>query len=103
MEEIEQATATEVYAPRSVQLWRALMNWLEFFFEILLQILRGTPCLPQVLSSIGLSHNRLLSPSFKPLPHVELPLHLEDGVATTEDPGRHHGSDHDPLKKLTVC
>ncbi|XP_062095190.1 uncharacterized protein LOC133801072 [Humulus lupulus] len=102
MAEIEQ-TAAEVYAPRSVQLWRALMNWLDFFFEIILQILRGTPCVPQVLSCIGLSHNRILSsssPSFKPLPLVELPLCLEDGVSAADahDPG--HGSD--PLEKLTV-
>ncbi|PON92245.1 Dullard phosphatase domain [Trema orientale] len=102
MAEIERAAA-EVYAPRSAQLWRALMNWLEFFFDILLQILRGTPCVPQLLSSMGLAHHRLLSPSsssspsFKPLPLVELPLRLEDGVAA-DDPG----PDSDPLEKLTV-
>ncbi|KAF4358751.1 hypothetical protein F8388_022518 [Cannabis sativa] len=98
MAEIDHAavTATEVYAPRSVQLWRALMNWIDFFFEILLQILRGTPCVPQVLSCIGFTHNRILSssssPSFKPLPLVELPLCLEDGVSHADD----------PLEKLTV-
>ena len=68
-------TQAEVYAPRSLQLWRTLLNWLAFFFQIFLQILRGTPSVTQVLSYVGLRHHSLLpsSPSFKPLPVVELP------------------------------
>ncbi|GMN40306.1 hypothetical protein TIFTF001_009539 [Ficus carica] len=106
-EQIEQA-ASEVYAPpRSAQLWRALANWVSFLFEILLQILRGTPsCLPNLLSFLGLTHqnHRLLSSSssssscsFEPLPVYELSLHdsdssVEDGI----------GLDTDLLEKLTV-
>ncbi|KAF8402647.1 hypothetical protein HHK36_010736 [Tetracentron sinense] len=65
----------EVYAPRSVQVWRAVLNWLAFFFQIFAQIVRGTPSITQVLSYIGLRHPLLSSssPSFKPLPVVELP------------------------------
>lgn len=54
------------------------MNWLAFFFQIFVQILKGTPSMAQVLSYVGLGHHSLLaasssSPSFKPLPVVELP------------------------------
>ncbi|KAK9284031.1 hypothetical protein L1049_012290 [Liquidambar formosana] len=73
-------TQTEVYSPRSFQVWKTLLNWLAFFFQIFLQILRGTPSVAQVLSYVGLGHHSLLassssssSPSFKPLPVVELP------------------------------
>ncbi|OWM69953.1 CTD nuclear envelope phosphatase 1 [Punica granatum] len=59
-------TQAEVYSPRwTLQLWRALWNWLAFFFQIFLQILQR------------FGHHPLLSPgsspSFKPLPVVELP------------------------------
>ncbi|PKI34508.1 hypothetical protein CRG98_045045 [Punica granatum] len=63
------------------------MNWLAFFFQIFLQILRGTPSLAQVLSYLGFRHSFLSSASsspspppaaeavsFKPLPVVEIPL-----------------------------
>ncbi|CAK9135791.1 unnamed protein product [Ilex paraguariensis] len=66
----------EVYAPRTIQVWRTVLNWLAFFFQIFVQIIRGTPSLTQVFSFVGLRHNSLLSdsssPSFKPLPVVEL-------------------------------
>ncbi|KAL5550450.1 hypothetical protein UlMin_000626 [Ulmus minor] len=99
--------AAEVYAPRSLQLWRSLINWLGFFFQIFLQIFRGTPCLPHLLSYLGLGHCLLpsSSPSFKPLPLVELPSEdsdsspvgvcLEDGVVDAS-------GDRDHVEKLTV-
>ncbi|KAK4766256.1 hypothetical protein SAY87_007898 [Trapa incisa] len=53
-------TQAEVYSPRwTFQVWRALWNWLAFFF----QILRGLGHYPLLSGS---------SPSFKPLPVVEL-------------------------------
>ncbi|KAF8394915.1 hypothetical protein HHK36_018854 [Tetracentron sinense] len=72
MAELAQA---EGYAPRSLQIWRTLLNCLAFFFRIFLQIVRGTPSMTQVLSYIGLRRPLLdsSSPSFKPLPVVELP------------------------------
>ncbi|CAA2988344.1 CTD nuclear envelope phosphatase 1 homolog [Olea europaea subsp. europaea] len=75
--------ASEVYAPRTIQLWRALLNWLAFFFQIFAQVLRGTPSFTQVLSYVGLHHGSLLSPPhapphFKPLPVVELSEFGED-------------------------
>ncbi|XP_043687245.1 CTD nuclear envelope phosphatase 1 homolog [Telopea speciosissima] len=77
MAELAQA---EVYSPspKPLQVWRTVLSWLVFFFQIFLQILRGTPSMAQVLSYVGLRHPLLTSssssPSFKPLPVVELPL-----------------------------
>ncbi|CAA2985717.1 CTD nuclear envelope phosphatase 1 homolog [Olea europaea subsp. europaea] len=75
--------ASEVYAPRTIQLWRTLLNWLAFFFQIFAQVLRGTPSFTQVLSYVGLHHGSFLSPPhapphFKPLPAVELSEFGED-------------------------
>ncbi|PHU18198.1 hypothetical protein BC332_13893 [Capsicum chinense] len=76
--------AKQVYAPppqpppptRSLQIWKSLLNWLAFFFQIFIQILKGTPFVTQVLSYFGLRNSSSLlssSPQFKPLPDVELP------------------------------
>ncbi|XP_055832990.1 uncharacterized protein LOC129901757 [Solanum dulcamara] len=71
----ELAQAADVYAPRTLPAWRSLLNWLVFFFQIFVQIVRGTPSLSQVLSYVGLRNSSFLSstPQFKPLPIVELP------------------------------
>lgn len=68
---------TEVYAPRSVQLWKTVLNWVAFLVQIFVQIVRGTPSMAQVFSYIGFSQGSFLSPpssAFKPLPVVEIPL-----------------------------
>lgn len=70
---------SEAYAPRTIQAWMTLLNWLAFFFQIFAQILRGPPSFDQVLSRVGLRHGSFLSskphetPQFKPLPDVEVP------------------------------
>ncbi|KAL2940583.1 CTD small phosphatase-like protein 2 [Bienertia sinuspersici] len=108
---------TEVYAPKPGQLWKTVLNWLSFLFQIFVQFVRGTPSMAQVFSNIGFSHGgqtSFLSPpssssssstsSFKPLPVVEIPLHSSSvdinaaEVADAEDP------DSDVLSsgKLTV-
>ena len=92
------------------------MNWLEFF----LQIFRGTPSLPQLLSYVGLPRPLLSSSasSVRPLPIVELPLHesspeppsaslssplaVEDGPFGDGVGGNGDGGDDGPLEKLTV-
>lgn len=71
----ELAQAADVYAPKTLQVWRTLLNWLAFFFQIFVQIIKGTPSVTQVLSFVGLRHTSFLSPpspQFKPLPVVEL-------------------------------
>nr|CAN74278.1 hypothetical protein VITISV_004711 [Vitis vinifera] len=113
---------TQVYVPRPLQVWRAVVNWLGFFLQIFLQIFRGTPSLPQLLSYIGLRHPLLPSSasSFRPLPVVELPLHdssPEPPSAPLSSPlpvrvvehspfgggvgGDDDGGDDRPLEKLT--
>ncbi|KAK6145503.1 hypothetical protein DH2020_022323 [Rehmannia glutinosa] len=103
--------AAEVYAPRTIQVWRTLMNWLAFFFQIFAQILRATTSFTQVLSYVGLSLGSLLSstpPQFKPLPVVELPDSAEEpeeapplaAFPVASSGGR--AIDDAPLEKLTV-
>ncbi|XP_021769191.1 CTD nuclear envelope phosphatase 1 homolog [Chenopodium quinoa] len=82
---------TEVYAPKSGQLWKTVWNWLTFLFQIFVQIVRGTPSMAQVFSSIGFSHggqtsflsppNSSSSTGFKPLPVVEIPLQSSSATA----------------------
>ncbi|XP_059666764.1 uncharacterized protein LOC132312413 [Cornus florida] len=111
MAELAQA---EAYAPRTLQVWRTLMNWFAFFFGIFVQIIRGTPSVAQVLSYIGLRQHSLLSssssssssssPSFKPLSAVESPeLHESDPPAVQLTGGRVANVDGDRcIEKLTV-
>ncbi|KAK3020649.1 hypothetical protein RJ639_046242, partial [Escallonia herrerae] len=103
----------EAYAPRTIQVWRTLLNWLAFFFQIFVQIIRGTPSVAQVLSYVGLRQHSLLtdspsSPAFKPLPAVELPEVHEPaeppsppGAAAVQITG-YGGGDDRRMEKLTV-
>ncbi|XP_047956576.1 CTD nuclear envelope phosphatase 1 homolog [Salvia hispanica] len=102
--------AAEVYAPRTLQVWRTLLNWLAFFFQIFAQILRGTPSLNQVLSYVGLRQGSLLPsaphapPQFKPLPVVELSEYSEEHEEAVAVRGGGEGTADDslPFGKLTV-
>ncbi|XP_049404572.1 uncharacterized protein LOC125868027 [Solanum stenotomum] len=81
----ELVQAAQVYAPtRTLQIWKSLLNWLAFFFQIFVQILKGTPCVTQVLSYFGVRNSSLISssPQFKPLPDVE-PLEEEEAPPTS--------------------
>ncbi|KAL3650270.1 hypothetical protein CASFOL_006673 [Castilleja foliolosa] len=90
--------AAEVYAPWTIQLWRTLMNWLAFFFQIFGQIVRATP-------SFNLASE---TPQFKPLPVVELSDFAEETeeapppAAAPVDGGGGGAIDDAPLEKLTV-
>ncbi|KAL0555667.1 hypothetical protein IC582_009621 [Cucumis melo] len=102
---MEQIGQTEVCAPRSLQVWQALMDWLCFFFHVIVQIVRGAPSLPQILSYIGFRFPLLPSsaPSFKPLPAAELPLHQfsTKKISSLNDLDDGGGQDR-PLEKITV-
>lgn len=64
-------TDTEVYAPKkSLQVWRTLWNWLAFFFQIFIQIIRATPSLINYSSPDS-------SPAFEALSVVELTESVE--------------------------
>ena len=90
-------TQPEVYSPRSLQLWRTLLNWLAFFFQIFAQILRALGHQPLLSSSSSTTH------AFKPLPVAELPE--QDSPTAVEIPAAAtvsvSDSDHSS-EKLTV-
>ncbi|KAJ0089237.1 hypothetical protein Patl1_31344 [Pistacia atlantica] len=101
----------EVCVPRSVQVWRGLINWVAFLFQIFLQILRGMPSFISYIVGLRSRHVSLFvpSPSFKPLPvfEVELPVQ-ESSVVSTHVPAVHGsvgddgGGDEHATEKLTV-
>ncbi|XP_062156557.1 uncharacterized protein LOC133864290 [Alnus glutinosa] len=91
-------TQADVYSPRSLQVWRTLLNWLAFFFQIFYQILRALGHQPMLSSASSSS-----SPSFKPLPVVELPDHDSPPTSAVEIPAAAPDSDFDDRsEKLTV-
>ncbi|KAL6011060.1 hypothetical protein ACLOJK_001504 [Asimina triloba] len=97
----ELAQSQQVYAaPRSIQVWRSLLNWLVFFFQILLQIFKVTPSLVQLVYPSS-------SPAFKPLPlhlpqrHRQNPESPDDLVPSAADDEDYGGCDG-PAAKLTI-
>jgi len=70
---VELAKAAKVYAPKTLQLWRTLLNWAAAFYEIFVQ---STPSAAELLSYVGFRNSSFLSspppPPFRPLPVVEL-------------------------------
>lgn len=98
MAELTQAEV--VYSHRSIQVWRTLLNWLAFFFQIFAKILRALGHHPLLSSSASASTH-----AFKPLQVVELP---ETDSSATVDIGavRDSGDDvvsDERIQKLTVC
>lgn len=106
----------EVCEPRSVQVWRGFVSWVGFILQVFIQILRGTPSFFSYLvglssssySSLLASSSSSASPSFKPLPVVELPLQESSAAAAahvsfdgglSDDCG---GGDGQEMEKLTV-
>ncbi|KAL6998426.1 protein-serine,threonine phosphatase [Sarracenia purpurea var. burkii] len=85
----QQLAQAEVCTPWSLQVWRAVVNWLGFLFQILLQIAKVTPSMARLLSYLGLRHSLLSSspPSFKPLPVVDDLSLAESSSASTVAPG----------------
>ncbi|KAL6533125.1 hypothetical protein OROMI_027237 [Orobanche minor] len=100
---MEELAAAEVYAPRTIQVWRTLLNWLAFFFQIFAQILRGS----------FLSSAPHAPPQFKPLPVVELSEFFDEPEEAPPPPrsssaavpisgGEEGAVGPSPLEKLTV-
>lgn len=107
----------DLRVPRRVKVWRGVLNWVVFFVEILIQVLKGTPSLISYV--VGLSttttNNRSLlvsshshsnshsSISFKPLPVIEVPL---QEISVNRNNGDRYDRSHDDrdhqLEKLTV-
>ncbi|KAK8620887.1 hypothetical protein V6N13_067348 [Hibiscus sabdariffa] len=98
-------TQAEVYSPRSLQVLRALLNWLTFFYQIFAQIIRAVGQY-RLLSSSSSSSTTSASTSthrFKPLPVVDSTA--IDSPATVEIAAVLDSpvpADEDRVKRLTV-
>ncbi|XVF84030.1 hypothetical protein PTKIN_Ptkin16aG0542000 [Pterospermum kingtungense] len=90
-------TQAEVYSPRSIQVWRSLLNWLAFFFQIFAQIIRAVGQYPLLSSSSSSSTSSPSTHRFKPLPVADSAE--SESPATVEIAAV---SDEHPIKKLTV-
>uniref|UniRef100_A0A1J3GMB4 CTD small phosphatase-like protein n=1 Tax=Noccaea caerulescens TaxID=107243 RepID=A0A1J3GMB4_NOCCA len=77
MAELTQADV--VYSPRSLQVWKTLVNWLAFFYQIFLQILRAVGYHPLLSSSA-----KAAADGFKPLPAIELLDRAAESPTTVE-------------------
>ncbi|XVE69428.1 hypothetical protein DITRI_Ditri09bG0151600 [Diplodiscus trichospermus] len=96
-------TQAEVYSPRSMQVWRALLNWLAFFFQIFGQIARAVGQYPLLSSSSSSSTTSPSTHRFQPLPavdstEIESPATVEI-AAVLDTPVL---ADEDRIEKLTV-
>ena len=108
--------AAEVYSPTAAaaaaaqqqqqrgkaasQAWQAVVGWIGFLLQVLLQILRGTPSCAQLLSLVGFRYPLLSGPAAsEPSPEVAfMPLRSEipaDVAPAPEAPP-------EPLGRLTV-
>ena len=110
----------EVYTRRwswswsRLQVWRAVVDWLEFLLQLITQILRGTPSFAHLLlsylrlpiSSHFLDSNSNSSSSFTPLPLTELELEVssqEEESSVSVDDNQNDAVDDDHCnEKLTV-
>ncbi|KAK9168129.1 hypothetical protein Syun_000269 [Stephania yunnanensis] len=79
-------------APKTVTVWRAVLTWLALFVQFLVQMVSVAPSITQVLSFVGFrlplisssTSEPESSPSFKPLPVVELP-HRDSSASRSEN------------------
>ncbi|KAK8542267.1 hypothetical protein V6N13_137160 [Hibiscus sabdariffa] len=97
-------TQAEMYSTRSLQVWRALLNWLAYFYQIFAQIITAVGQYPLLSSSFSSSPTTSTSTHrFKPLPGldsaaIEPPATVEiAGVLDSIVP-----ADEDRTKKFTV-
>ncbi|OIW16192.1 hypothetical protein TanjilG_18907 [Lupinus angustifolius] len=95
-------TQTELYpsnSPRTQQLWKSVLSWFGFFFQIFFQIIRALSHYPLLSFSSSNSNS-----SFKPLPSIELHHHLDSPPETAVSAVQitDVDSDHYPSQKLLV-
>ncbi|XP_010534600.1 PREDICTED: CTD small phosphatase-like protein [Tarenaya hassleriana] len=106
MAELTQAEV--VYSPRSLEVWKALVNWLAFFYQIFLQFLRAVGHLPLLSSSSSSPSGKAAADGFELLPVVEVPDKAAESPASVEIPSRRTCGDRDGhgdggrFAKLTV-
>ncbi|KAL6126759.1 hypothetical protein ACLB2K_074804 [Fragaria x ananassa] len=96
MAELTQSEVAYNSPPKTMQLWKALLNWLGFLFQIFVQVVRA------------LGHHPLLSSSssseasFKSLPAVELPEYDSSAASSAVEIDAPDSDSDDPPRKLTV-
>nr|CAB3478761.1 unnamed protein product [Digitaria exilis] len=106
--------AAEVYSPTAAaaaqqqqqrgkaasQAWRAVVGWIGFLLQVLLQILRGTPSCSQLLSFVGFRYPLLSGPAAsEPSPEVAfMPLRSEIPADVAPTPV----APPEPLGRLTT-
>ncbi|MBA0880285.1 hypothetical protein Goshw_028572 [Gossypium schwendimanii] len=95
-----EVTQAEVYSPRSLQVWRALLNWLAFFYQIFAQIIRAVGQYPLLSSSSSSSITSTSTHRFKPLPVADSTR--TESRATVEIAAVLDSPDEDRIEKLTV-
>lgn len=88
------------YSPKTMQVWKALLNWLGFFVQIFFQILRALGHHPLLSSSS--SSSSASEPSFKSLPAVELTEHDSPAASAVEIADSPDSDSERPPEKLTV-
>lgn len=88
------------YSPKTMQVWKALLNWLGFFVQIFFQILRALGHHPLLSSSS--SSSSASEPSFKSLPAVELVEHDSPAASAVEIADSPDSDSEHPPEKLTV-
>ncbi|MBA0572889.1 hypothetical protein Golob_000193, partial [Gossypium lobatum] len=93
-------TQAEVYSPRSLQVWRALLNWLAFFYQIFAQIIRAVGQYPLLSSSSSSSITSTSTHRFKPLPVADSTR--TESRSTVEIAAVLDSPDEDRIEKLTV-
>ncbi|TYG35885.1 hypothetical protein ES288_D13G019300v1 [Gossypium darwinii] len=93
-------TQAKVYSPRSLQVWRALLNWLAFFYQIFAQIIRAVGQYPLLSSSSSSSITSTSTHRFKPLPVADSTR--TESRATVEIAAVLDSPDEDRIEKLTV-
>jgi carboxy-terminal domain RNA polymerase II polypeptide A small phosphatase len=57
------AAAQQQREKAASQVWRAVVGWISFLVQVLLQILRGTPSCAQLLSFVGVRYPLLSGPT----------------------------------------
>lgn len=97
--DMAELTPAEAYSPRSQPVWRSLLCWLAFLFQIFFQIIRALAHYPL----LSLSSSSSSSPSFKPLPSLELQEHHLDSAVDISANDSSSAADSQPLQRLTVC
>ncbi|XP_024177336.2 CTD nuclear envelope phosphatase 1 homolog isoform X3 [Rosa chinensis] len=94
-------TQNEVaYSPKTMQVWKALLNWLGFFFQIFVQIVSSLGHHPLLSSSSSSSSSS--DASFKSLPAVELQEHDSSAAVSAVEIDTPDSDSDDPPQKLTV-